>query len=318
MALNFSHFPLSLTSKISQLPSSRSHSFLPCTIAGSSSVAASSATNMSSGRPRVKDFPYASPPIKDLMVDLVSTIENRLESMLLPCTLPQDVQYFQNQSDTAHASLLLRSGVPSSPIDFILSSWLHCKLPTGGALNITSLSSYMNDSSDAPHLAIEIIQSSPTNLVLILDLPPRKDLILNPDYLNIFYEDTQLENQRQLLDNLPEFQAYVSTSLFIRSVFSPTAVLHRLDTSSSGEARLEQILRDEVMSAAKQVVRIWLERCVFGEKQDVSEFEKDLLKKRDRIYRSKSIETHIGSALPEMFGQEIADRVLEVLLAASL
>ncbi|XP_021714307.1 red chlorophyll catabolite reductase, chloroplastic-like [Chenopodium quinoa] len=316
MALIFSHFPFSLPSKASpfcqtSLPSLPNFRFPTSTLTRSSVRSSMD----SDGRPGFKDFPYASPPIKDLMIDLISTVENRLDSLLLPCTLPQDVQYFENQSGTAHASLLLRSGAPSSSIDFMLSSWLHCELPTGAALNITSLSSYMNSSTDAPHLVIEFIQSSPTSLVLILDLPPRKDLILHPEYLKTFYEDTQLEKQRQVLDKISEAQLYVSPSLYIRSVFSPTAVVLRVDTSSSGGDRLEQILRDDVSNAAQEVLNTWLSLCALGEKQDIGDDEKACLKKRDSLYKSKSIETDIGSSLPRMFGQEKADRVLEVLQA---
>ncbi|XP_021752612.1 red chlorophyll catabolite reductase-like isoform X1 [Chenopodium quinoa] len=317
MALIFSHFPFSLPSKTSpfcqtsllSLPNFRfpTSTLTRCCV-GSSSM-------NSDGRPGFKDFPYASPPIKDLMIDLISTVENRLDSLLLPCTLPQDVQYLENQCGTAHASLLLRSGAPSSSIDFILSSWLHCELPTGAALNITSLSSYMNNSTDAPHLVIEFIQSSPTSLVLILDLPPRKDLILHPEYLKTFYEDTELEKQRQVLDKISEAQPYVSPSLYIRSVFSPTAVVLRVDTSSSGGDRLEQILRDDVSNVAQEVLNIWLSLCALDEKRDVGDDEKACLKKRDSLFKSKGIETDIGSSLPRMFGQEKADRVLEVLQA---
>jgi red chlorophyll catabolite reductase len=103
-----------------------------------------------------------------------------------------------------------------------LGSWLHCKLPTGGALNITSLSAYLNPSTDAPNFMIELIQSSPTSLVFILDLPPRKDPVLSPDYLQTFYENTQLDTHRQMLAKLPEVQPYVSSSLYLRSVLSPT------------------------------------------------------------------------------------------------
>jgi red chlorophyll catabolite reductase len=58
------------------------------------------------GRTKFKAFPYVSAPDRNLMVDLVSTVENRLDSQLLPCTLPPDVQYYQyqNQSGTGVAS----------------------------------------------------------------------------------------------------------------------------------------------------------------------------------------------------------------------
>ncbi|KAH7520172.1 hypothetical protein FEM48_Zijuj08G0116200 [Ziziphus jujuba var. spinosa] len=156
----------------------------------------------------IMEFPYMSPPHRNLMVDLLSTVETRLDSHLLPSTLPPDVQSFQNRSGTPHGSLYIRSGHDSSPIDFILGSWLHSELPTGGAINITSLSSYLSSTTDAPNFFIDIIQSSPTSLILILDLPPRKDLAFHPDYLQTFYEDTKLDAPRQTLERIPEVKPY--------------------------------------------------------------------------------------------------------------
>lgn len=259
------------------------------------------------GRRRFMEFPFVSTPHRDLMAELVSTMETRLEPHLLPCMLPPDVQYYQNQTNAAHASLHIRSGCKPSLIDFILGSWLHCELPSGGALNITSLSAYLNPTTDAPNFLMELIQSSPTSIILILDLPPRKDLVLHPEYLHTFYEDTQLEGQRQLLDKIPEVQPYFSSSLYIRSVVSPTAILVRIETDSGG--RVEEIVRDHVSPVAKEVMRIWLDRCAFGKRQ-VGESEMSLLERRDQVYKSKTIEIDLGSNLPRLFGQEIADRVL--------
>lgn len=253
------------------------------------------------------DFPYVSAPHKDLMVDLVSTVETRLDSFLNPCSLPPDVQSYQNETGTAHAAIHLRSGVQSSLIDFMLGSWLHCELPSGGALNITSLSAYLNSSTDAPNLLVELIQSSPTSMVLILDLPPRKDLVLNPDYLKTFYEDTQLDQHRQHLEKLSEVRPYFSSSLYIRSVVSPTAILVRIETE-----QLEEMIQTHVTPIAKQVLKTWLDICAFGERT-VGETEKAYLKKRDEMSKSKTIEIDLGSNLPRLFGQETANRVLEAL-----
>ncbi|KAK1410266.1 hypothetical protein QVD17_36801 [Tagetes erecta] len=62
------------------------------------------------------DFPYVSTSHKHLMLDLVSTVQNRLNSFLNPCTLPPDVESYQNETGTAHAALHLQSGVQSSPV----------------------------------------------------------------------------------------------------------------------------------------------------------------------------------------------------------
>lgn len=62
------------------------------------------------------EFPYLSDPHRNLMVDLASAVETRLDSQLLPCTLPENVRYFESQSGTSHATLYLRSGISSSPV----------------------------------------------------------------------------------------------------------------------------------------------------------------------------------------------------------
>lgn len=197
-------------------------------------------------------------------------------------------------------------------IDFILGSWLHCKLPTGGALNITSISSYLNSSTDAPNFLIELIQSSPTALVLILDLPPRKDLVFYPEYLQTFYEETKLDSQRQVLDKIAEVRPYYTSSLYIRSVVSPTAIMVRIEVEAGRPERVEEIINDHVDPIAKEVLGIWLDKCSCV-RRDIGEADKAYLQKRDRLVRNKTIEIDLGSNLPKLFGPEIADRVLGVM-----
>ncbi|WRX11037.1 EF-hand domain - like 10 [Theobroma cacao] len=263
------------------------------------------------------DFPFVTTPHRNLMIDLVSTVENRLESQLKPCTLPPDVQHYCNQSGTSQGSLHIRSGHSSSQVDFILGSWLHCELPTGGALNITSLSAYLNVSTDAPNFLIELIQSSPTSLVVILDLPPRKDLVLYPEYLQTFYENTRLDSLRQTLEKLPEVQTYYSSALYIRCVTSPTSIMIRVDTKGAGPGRMEEIVKDHVDPVAKAALGIWLDQCACGQR-NVDEAEKAYLEKRDGLIKNKTIEIDLGSNFPRLFGPDIANRILGVIREATL
>ncbi|KAM3394630.1 red chlorophyll catabolite reductase, chloroplastic [Capsicum galapagoense] len=261
---------------------------------------------------KFKEFPYVSVPHKELMVELVSTLENRLGTSLLPCTLPSDVQYFENQTGTAHGSLYVRSGNSASQVDFILGSWVHCNLPTGGALNITSLSAYLRPSTDAPNFLIEVICSSPTTLILILDLPPRKDLVQHPDYLKTFYEDTQLDKQRQLLGKLPEVKPYFSSSLYIRAVVSPSAILFSVETEPTQPIQINELIRDHISPVAKVMLDTWLDLCACAERR-LTDDESTTVAKRDRINRNKTIEIDLESSFPRLFGQEVANRVLRVL-----
>lgn len=198
-------------------------------------------------------------------------------------------------------------------IDFILGSWVHSELPTGAALNITSLSAYLNSSTDAPNLLIELIQSSPSSLVLILDLSPRKDLVLHPDYLHTFYESTRLDEYRQMLEKVPEVRPYFSSSLYLRCVVSPSAIMVRVDTETetgAGEStRLDYIITNHVHPVAKQVIGIWLNQCACGGRH-VGESDKAYLEKRDGLIKNKTIEIDLGSSFPRLFGPQVASRVL--------
>ncbi|XP_060188367.1 red chlorophyll catabolite reductase, chloroplastic [Lycium barbarum] len=290
------------------LPSSSSSSSLRKRFSCSS--LSSSMENESQSK--FKEFPYVSVPHRELMVGLVSTVENRLGTSLLACSLPENVQYFENETGSAHASLYVRSGNSSSQVDFILGSWVHCNLPTGGALNITSLSAYLKPSTDAPNFLIEVIRSSPTSLILILDLPPRKDLVQHPDYLKAFYEETQLDKQRQLLENLPEVKPYFSSSLYIRALVSPSAILVSIETEPSEATRIDEIIRDHISPVAKVTLDTWLDLCACAERRLTDDESADL-GQRDGVIKNKTIEIDLESSFPRLFGQEVANRVLGVL-----
>lgn len=176
-------------------------------------------------------------------------------------------------------------------------------------MNITSLSAYLNSLTDAPNFLIELIQSSPTSLILILDLPPRKDLVLCPDYLNTFYEETQLDTRKQILEKIPEVKPYISSSLYIRSLVSPTAIMVRIETEASQPGRMEEVIKDHVDPIAKEVLGIWLDQCACG-KREVGEAERAILEKRDGLIKIKTIEVDLGSSFPRLFGPEVSDRVL--------
>ncbi|TXG59438.1 hypothetical protein EZV62_014011 [Acer yangbiense] len=284
--------------------SSPSRNRITCT-----ATPASSSSSMEEGRRKLMEFPYVSAPVRDLMVELISTAENRLESQLLPCTLPLDVQYYENPTGNSQASLQIRRGLDSSPIDFILGCWIHSKLPTGGDLNITTLLGYMNSFTDAPNCLIEIIQPSPTSVIIILDLPPRKDPVLYPDYLHTFYESTQLDTYRLKIEKIPEAKPFISASLHVRSLLSPTKIMFSVETEAGDSARMEEIVRSHLIPVFKDVLGIWLNQCACGVRE-VGETEKAYLKKRDGLIRTKSIEMDLESSFPTLFGPEVASRVI--------
>eukprot|EP00246_Nothoceros_aenigmaticus_P011542 TRINITY_DN317_c0_g1_i2.p2 TRINITY_DN317_c0_g1~~TRINITY_DN317_c0_g1_i2.p2 ORF type:complete len:180 (+),score=25.28 TRINITY_DN317_c0_g1_i2:624-1163(+) len=167
--------------------------------------------------------------------------------------------------------------------------------------------------TDAPHLLLEFIQNGPDNLVLVLDLLPRKDLVLDPDYLKRVYEDSELESTRVELEKSPGVQPYVSSSLFVRSIISPTALLLKVQgTLPSGEpleGGLDKLIADLLHPSAKKVFLTWLD--TFQSKGNRPEGrERDHLVERDVKIKTKGVEVDLSSNLPRLFGQEAADRVV--------
>ncbi|XP_049394782.1 red chlorophyll catabolite reductase, chloroplastic-like [Solanum stenotomum] len=138
----------------------------------------SSSTSMEHHESKFKEFPYVSVPHRELMVELVSTMENLY--------FLAHVQYFENESATAHAFLYVRSGNSSSQLS----------------------------------AAVQQLSSS-----FLIYLRERTLSSQYPDYLKTFYEEMQLDKQRQLLEKLPEVKPYFSSSLYIRALFSPSAIL---------------------------------------------------------------------------------------------
>lgn len=72
------------------------------------------------------ELPFVSAPHKNLMLDLVSTLEDRLQSHLLPCSLPSDVQYYKTNTGTSEISLHITPGNTHSPVIFLLLKFPNC------------------------------------------------------------------------------------------------------------------------------------------------------------------------------------------------
>ena len=192
-------------------------------------------------------------------------------------------------------------------IDFVLGSWLNCNLPFG-ALNIATLIAMLGPEADSPHLLFEFIQSGPNSLVLVLDLLPRKDLVLDSDYLARFYEKSELETIRQTFEKHPQTQPYLTSALYVRSVVSPTALLYKV-TGDGVEGGLDAVVDELVYPAATQVFQIWLNAYKnLGHAMDSATIA--YMKNRDEQIKTKGVEVDLSANMPRLFGQEIADRVV--------
>eukprot|EP00268_Persea_americana_P036091 TRINITY_DN35588_c0_g1_i1.p1 TRINITY_DN35588_c0_g1~~TRINITY_DN35588_c0_g1_i1.p1 ORF type:complete len:328 (-),score=51.73 TRINITY_DN35588_c0_g1_i1:1017-2000(-) len=262
------------------------------------------------------EFPHLSPSHRNLMLEIISAIDSRLGSELLPSSLSPEVASFHSPTGTAEGSLDIRFSCTShSKVDFILACWLHSTLPSGASLDITTIIAFLNHTTDAPHLSLDLIRSSPTSLVLFLDFLPRRDIALYPDYLQVFYEDTHLDNYRHRLHEAlgPKLRPFLSSSLYIRSVLSPTAISVSIESEE-----LEEMLAGEVGKIVKEVVGLWVEECGCGDRvvEGGGEMERDVLMRRDYLIKMKAIEADLSSNLPRMFGPDVAGKVVEAIQKA--
>lgn len=198
----------------------------------------------------------------------------------------------------------------------MIASWLHLKQPQGGAFNITNIAGYLKPSNDIPHFQFELVQCSPTFLIFFLDLLPRTDIILRPDYLTTYYEDTGLEKLRQRLAALPEVSPYFSSSLYFRKVVSSTGILVGVKCQESESKRVEEIIQEEIGPISKEVMRIWMELCLNNGGRELEEDERSLMEKRDLMIKKKAIEMDLSKTMPLQFGEEVANRVLQVIRSA--
>ncbi|KAK4709892.1 hypothetical protein R3W88_004405 [Solanum pinnatisectum] len=68
----------------------------------------------------------------------------------------------------------------------------------------------------------------------------------------------QLDKQRQLLEKLPEVKPYFYSSLYIRALFSPSAILVSIETEPS---------QDHISLVAKLMLDTWLDLCACTERR---------------------------------------------------
>lgn len=76
------------------------------------------------------DFPYLPAAQRSLMASLLTTVETHLAPLLLPPSLPPDVQRFQSPSGTSKGALHIRSGQKDTSVCISLSTSLYVDIDT--------------------------------------------------------------------------------------------------------------------------------------------------------------------------------------------
>ncbi|EXC58698.1 hypothetical protein L484_000160 [Morus notabilis] len=78
--------------------------------------------------------------------------------------------------------------------------------------------------------------------------------------------------------------------------------------------RMEEIIREHVHPVAKEALRIWMDQCACV-KREVSQTERDYLRKMDEVVKTNTIEADLASSLLRLFGPKTADRVQAAIRA---
>ncbi|KAG6541177.1 hypothetical protein Mapa_017411 [Marchantia paleacea] len=258
-------------------------------------------------------FPCFSRAGQMLMEDMAQTVEMELGELLYASRTPSNVTRFISPKGNAEGSLVLRAGRSRSKVEFVMGSWLRYDLPFG-TLKVATLFVMASAESDAPHFLFEFIENGSSSLVILLDLLPRKDVVLEPEYLKRFYEKSELESIRQTIERAPQSQTYNCTSLYVRSVVSPTAILTKihdwLPSGQRGEAALASAVENVVLPTAKKVFGTWLDAFRNGGKEIMDDIDRRTMAKRDAQIKRHGIEVDLSANLPRLFGQRITDRVI--------
>jgi red chlorophyll catabolite reductase len=194
-----------------------------------------------------------------------------------------------------------------------MGSWLRYDLPFG-SLKMATLFIMVSPETDAPHFLFEFIENGTASLVILVDLVPRKDVVLDPDYLRRFYERKDLETVRRSIEKAPQSETYTCSSLYVRSVVSPTAILckihDRAPSGRRGEAALSTPMRDSVLPTVRKVFMAWSEAFRNGGKEIMDDVDRRVMAKRDAQIKRHGIEVDLSSNLPKLFGQKITDRIV--------
>ena len=202
-------------------------------------------------------------------------------------------------------------------VSFVLGSWLHCRLTTG-TLDIATIIVMLGPEIDAPHFMLEFIQNDNNSLVLLLDLLPRKDVVLDPHYLKRYYEDLDLEQLRKGLDKIPQSKVYVPSSLYVRSLVSPTAFLYKFKTLQHPHSKLNvgkvedlhMLVKEILCPTSKEVLFKWLDAFKHKARRVHGDESRKLLD-RDTNIKEKGIEIDLSSNMPRLFGHEITNRIIQ-------
>ena len=83
-------------------------------------------------------------------------------------------------------------------VDRVLASWLMLNGPRG-PIAFATVTVLMGTSTDTPHFNLEVIlqpasDKQSAGVTVVIDLTPRRDLVLHSDYLQRVYGETRLND----------------------------------------------------------------------------------------------------------------------------
>ncbi|MDZ7958091.1 MAG: red chlorophyll catabolite reductase [Aulosira sp. DedQUE10] len=206
----------------------------------------------------------------------------------------KELENYSAQNGEVYGTLNAFSG---SEIDWLVHQWT--RKPNSG-FNYIRLVIWLGSHICVPHLAFEFATFG--HLFFYMDYIPRTDLSTNLEYLDRFYEPV---NQTYL--NFQEdsrFQAFISKSLYVRQVLSPTCLLFTCPVANETLELISNIA-DEMMDRWL----IWVDDA-----ETVPESERSALAERDLIMRRAIAERDPGNQNSVgLLGAELTDKLVRSL-----
>ena len=205
-----------------------------------------------------------------------------------------DRDYYTSPNGDWEGSMKAWSG---PGMEWLVNSWLGNRQASILDMNATA---FLGQETDVPHLVI--VFGTIPNLFFYADYSPRRDLLVDLDYLDRYYGDEVNQWYLGLRGN-SEFQWSVSHGTYMRALMNPS--------TQSLTAELNNTNIDTLEPYVDQMVTRWLDWLDVAE--PVPNGERDELRRRDHAIRTSSYgRDPMNKLAVQVFGEDMVDDMVEM------
>ncbi|GBG85245.1 hypothetical protein CBR_g39811 [Chara braunii] len=255
---------------------------------------------------------------RELHLDLRRKIESEGGVTFKDNKAPPELTYMSNPDNLARGSFVLRNG-DGDEVHAMVEGAIRM-VRDGKSIGTSFFSLWMGPSTDAPHIMFEWFMSE-KRVFFLMDLKPRRDLVLHVDYLDEVYMNSGLEELRNRCDKDERMKKYHLTRLYAQHSFSPSYLAYTVALSDDpinkdegGEedgGPMPRALREVVRPIALECLDIWLSLRRSRANNVSSSSDRESLARRDYVHRAETIRREEG--LERTFGVELASKLKDAI-----